>query len=82
MLECLNVGCFNKEAKRLIACDIAKKVVCDKCHPEHSNSSKGLGVITKDLDGMTSGKKWEIENRTISKDGKIINRLTGQTAQR
>lgn len=74
-------ACFNKEAKRLIICDIARKLVCDKCHPEHSGNNSGVGIISKDLDGMTSGKKAEIENRKISADGKVINRATGRPAQ-
>lgn len=81
MLDCPNIGCWNKEARQLIACDVAKKVVCDKCHPEHSRNSLG-GVIVKDQYGLTAGKISEIENRSISKDGKVKNVLTDKPAQR
>lgn len=73
--------CFNNEAKKLIACDVAKKVVCEKCHPEHSGGKLNLGVITKDLNGMSDVRKREIENRTITPSGKVINRVTGRPAQ-
>lgn len=80
MLECPNDPCFNKEAKRLIACDIVKKVVCDKCHPDHAKSKSNFGVVVH-TDGISETKKREIENRMISHDGKVINRTSGKPAR-
>ena len=79
MLNCPK--CFNKEATQLIACDIAKDVVCNLCHPDHNRKKDSLGVIVKDKYGMTLGQISNIESRVIGKDNKVVNRVTGKPAR-
>lgn len=76
MLKCPK--CFNPEAKRLIACDVAKDVVCDTCHPDHSSKGMNLGVVVKDAYGMSQTQAMSIESRIIDKNNKVINRTTGK----
>ncbi len=88
MLDCPNCGA---QAKRLIIFNDPYHTGCDNCGQARKRFSiTGLGSTDDKWHGddgkvhrITAGKRWEIENRTISKDdGKtVINKVTGKPTQ-
>lgn len=53
-----------------------KKFICDLHNPvdKYVRKDGSTGKITK-------GKAWEIDNRVVGKEGKVINRLTKRETQ-
>lgn len=77
------------KAARLIIFENPRKLGCDSCGtPKRPATNVNLGqtanyYVKKDgsRGRMTVGKAWEIEHRSLSPDGRVINSKTGKEAQ-
>lgn len=78
------------ETNKLIYPRDVENTVCPNCYECRNMSNPNLHQTADswvDAKGikhrMTTGKQWEIDNRTLSKDGdmRVINRWTGKNAE-
>ena len=82
MLDCPRCG---KETLQLVI-PIEGKLSCRDCtgpRPTRYNPRLNQTDISDGTTRLTNGKKWEIENRVVSRDDNktVINRVTGKPAQ-
>lgn len=85
MLDCQYC---KKPSRQLVIPPEGKRFGCRQCvyegkkRPSAYNVNLNQTFVRDDKTRLTTGKAWEIEHRTVTPEGQIINSRTGRPTQR